>query len=74
VTALTVRDGPSLRTPLVWSAALHGALVATIVSSRAPGHVPAPPTYRVTLIAAPAGPRQIGVVKTAATDSTGPRR
>jgi protein TonB len=62
VTALTVRDGPSLRTPLVWSAALHLAIAAAIIYSRAPAHVPAPPTYRVTLIAAPAGPRQVGVV------------
>jgi protein TonB len=62
VTALTLRDGPSLRTSLVWSAALHLAVVAAIVFSRAPDHVPTPPTYRVNLVAAPPGPRQIGVV------------
>jgi protein TonB len=63
VTALTARDGPSLRTSLVWSAALHVAVVGAIVISRAPAHVPAPPTYRVNLVAAPPGPRQIGVVQ-----------
>jgi protein TonB len=63
VTALTARDGPSLRTPLVWSAVLHLGVVAALVVSRAPAHVPAPPTYRVNLVAAPPGPRQIGVVQ-----------
>ena len=63
MTALTVRDGPSLRTPLVWSAALHLAVIAALVFSRATAHVASPPTYRVTLIAAPAAPRQIGVVR-----------
>jgi periplasmic protein TonB len=65
VTALTARDGPSLRTPLVWSALLHVGVVAALVVSRAPAHVPAPPTYRVNLVAAPPGPRQIGVVQPA---------
>jgi protein TonB len=63
VTALSARDGPSLRAPLVWSAALHAAVVAAFLLSRAPVSVPQPPTYRVTLIAAPSGPRQIGVVR-----------
>ena len=65
MTALTARDGPSLRTPLVWSAVLHLGVVAALVASRAPGHVPQPPTYRVNLVAAPPGPRQIGVVQPA---------
>ena len=63
MTALTARDGPSLRTPLVWSAVLHLAAVAALVVSREPAREPAPPTYRVTLIAAPAAPRQVGVVR-----------
>ena len=63
MTALTVRDGPSLRTPLVWSAALHLIVAAALVFSRTDVHAPTPPTYRVTLIAAPAAPRQIGVVR-----------
>ena len=65
MTALTARDGPSLRTPLVWSALLHLGVVAALVVSRAPAHVPQPPTYRVNLVAAPPGPRQIGVVQPA---------
>ena len=63
MTALTARDGPSLRTSLVWSAALHLAVVGAIVFSRAPAHAPQPPTYRVNLVAAPPGARQIGVVQ-----------
>jgi periplasmic protein TonB len=63
VTALPARDGLSLRTSIVWSAILHLAVVAAIVYSREPARVPAPPTYRVNLIAAPPGPRQIGVVQ-----------
>jgi protein TonB len=63
VTALPARDGPSLRTPLVWYAVLHLAIVAALVVSRTPAHVPTPPTYRVNLVAAPPGPRQIGVVQ-----------
>jgi periplasmic protein TonB len=63
VTALTARDGPSLRTPLVWSAVLHLAAVAALVATREPAREPTPPTYRVTLIAAPAAPRQVGVVR-----------
>jgi len=63
VTALTARDGLSLRTPLVWSALLHLGIVAALIASRAPAHVPQPPTYRVNLVAAPPGPRQIGVVQ-----------
>ena len=65
MTALTARDGPSLRTPLVWSAVLHLAIVSALVVSRTPAHVPAPPTYRVNLVAAPPGPRQIGEVQPA---------
>ena len=63
MTALTARDGPSLRTPLVWSAVLHLTLVAALVVSRTPARVPTPPTYRVNLVAAPPGPRQIGEVQ-----------
>ena len=65
MTALTARDGPSLRTPLVWSALLHLGIVAALVVSRAPARAPTPPTYRVNLVAAPPGPRQIGVVQPA---------
>jgi protein TonB len=63
VTGLAARDGLSLRAPIVWSAALHAAIAAAFLLGRRAERVPMPPTYRVTLVAAPAGPRQIGVVR-----------
>jgi outer membrane biosynthesis protein TonB len=63
MSALAPRRDPSLRTPLVWSALLHALIGAAFLLSRPGAHVVQPPTYRVTLIAAPAAPRQIGVVR-----------
>jgi protein TonB len=63
VTALAARGELSLRTSIVWSAVLHLLFVAGFLVSRTQAPVATPPTYRVTLIAAPAGPRQIGVVR-----------
>jgi outer membrane biosynthesis protein TonB len=63
VTSIAARDEVSLRAPLLWSAALHLLAAAAFLVARAPARVPMPPTYRVTLIAAPAGPRQVGVVR-----------
>jgi len=63
VTALARRHDLSLRAPLVWSALLHGLVVAAFLVGRARDPVATPPTYRVTLIAAPAAPRQVGVVR-----------
>ncbi|MDB4883508.1 MAG: hypothetical protein JWL95_2274, partial [Gemmatimonadetes bacterium] len=60
---IATRDELSLRTPLVLSAVLHLLVVAALVVSRAAAPVASPPTYRVSLIAAPPGPRQIGVVR-----------
>jgi protein TonB len=62
VTTHAARGEPSLRISLVWSALLHVLVAAGLLFSKTNGHVAAPPTYRVTLIAAPAAPRQIGVV------------
>jgi len=63
VTSAAPRDDLSLRTPLVLSALMHLVIAAAFVVSRG-GHVIAtPPTYRVSLVAAPPGPRQIGVVR-----------
>jgi protein TonB len=61
---MVVRDGGvRLRGALVASALLHASFVAAIVMAR-PGTAPvAPPMYRVNLVAAPPGPRQIGVVR-----------
>ena len=63
MTAIAPRGELSLRTPLVWSGLFHLLVVAGLLVGRSRGSVPTPPTYRVTLIAAPAGPRQVGVVR-----------
>ncbi|HEY0994617.1 MAG TPA: TonB C-terminal domain-containing protein [Gemmatimonadaceae bacterium] len=49
--------------PLVASALLHGAVVAAALLLRGEPAPPMPPTYRVNLVAAPPGPRAIGVVR-----------
>jgi periplasmic protein TonB len=63
VTSAVSRGDLSLRTPLVVSAVLHLLAVAGLLVSRARAPVATPPTYRVELVAAPPGPRQIGVVR-----------
>ena len=63
MTTLAPRRELSLRTPLVWSGLFHLLVVAGLLIGRARERVATPPTYRVTLIAAPAGPRQVGVVR-----------
>ena len=63
MTALASRRELSLRGPLVWSSLLHLLVVAAFLFGRSGAPVATPPTYRVTLIAAPAAPRQIGVVR-----------
>ena len=51
-----------LTVPMLASAALHGSAVAALLLvDPAPSQV-LPPTYRVNIVAAPPGPRQIGVV------------
>ncbi|MFL5618744.1 MAG: TonB C-terminal domain-containing protein [Gemmatimonadaceae bacterium] len=62
MTTLAPRGELKLRASLVWSALLHLLVVAAFLFGRTHAAVPTPPTYRVTLIAAPAGPRQVGVV------------
>ena len=63
MSALAPRAGMSLRAPIVGSAVAHLALVAGLLLTQRTPTPPAPPTYRVNLIAAPPGPRQIGVVQ-----------
>jgi periplasmic protein TonB len=53
----------SLRGPIAMSAALHVAVIAAFGLARGTPSVPVPPTYRVSLIAAPPGPRQVGIVQ-----------
>ena len=62
MTAVVSRDGPSLRAPIAASAVLHLVAASAFLLARGTPSVPVPPTYRVSLIAAPPGPRQVGVV------------
>ena len=65
MTTLAPRTEPTLRASLVLSALLHLLIVAAVLFGGARAAVPTPPTYRVTLIAAPPGPRQVGEVRQA---------
>jgi outer membrane biosynthesis protein TonB len=65
VSVVASRDGLSLRAPIVVSAALHLVVIALFLLARAAPSVVLPPTYKVSLVAAPPGPRQIGVVQPA---------
>jgi len=65
VTALASRGELRLGSSLVWSALLHALVVAAFLFGRTHAPVPMPPAYRVTLVAAPAAPRQVGVVREA---------
>jgi protein TonB len=62
VSTAVARDGFSLRAPFALSAALHLLAGVAFLVVRAAPHAPTAPIYKVSLIAAPAGPRQIGVV------------
>ncbi|MES2179519.1 MAG: TonB C-terminal domain-containing protein [Gemmatimonadota bacterium] len=65
MSATVMHDGPTLRTPFLASALLHATGVALFFVMRsAPAAAPAP-SYRVNLVAAPPGERQIGVVQPA---------
>lgn len=65
MSAVASRGAPSLRAPIALSAALHLAVVAAFFLVRGSAPVPVPPTYRVSLVAAPPGSRQIGEVRPA---------
>ena len=57
-------DSARIRGPLVVSAIVHGGLVAAmLVLGRAEPPIVRPPVYEVTMVAAPPGPRQEGVVR-----------
>ena len=70
MTALVSRGELRLGSSLVWSALLHALVVAAFLFGRAHAPVPMPPAYRVTLVAAPAAPRQVGVVREAPPEPT----
>lgn len=63
MSAVAAHDGFSLRAPLALSVTLHLLAGAAFLVVRTAPHAPTAPIYKVSLIAAPAGPRQIGVVQ-----------
>jgi periplasmic protein TonB len=63
VTSVSSSRGLSLRGAIVVSAMLHVAAGALFFLVRGSPPMPMPPTYRVNLIAAPPGPRQMGEVQ-----------
>lgn len=62
MTRARARASGGLSGPLGMSLLLHGSVVALLLAFRGAGPVPQPPIYRVDLVAAPAGPRQEGIV------------
>jgi periplasmic protein TonB len=56
-------EPPVVGVPLLLSVGLHVALSATLLLLRPSPPPPLPPVYKVNLVAAPAGPRQVGVVQ-----------
>lgn len=62
MTVRTRPPGARLTLPLGMSLLLHLAVLAALVNVRPPPLPPQPPIYRVDLVAAPAGPRQPGIV------------
>ena len=63
MSTLAADERTSLGVPMVLSVLLHVAAGATLLFARATPHAPTAPIYRVSLIAAPAGERAIGVVQ-----------
>ena len=63
MTVVPAPRGFTLRGALVASVALHVLAIELVFAMRASPPVPMPPTYRVNLIAAPPGPRQVGEVQ-----------
>ena len=63
MSAVAAQDGLSLRRPIVLSVALHIVAGAALLLARTTPHAPTGPIYKVSLIAAPVGARQIGVVQ-----------
>lgn len=72
MTALAAPRGFTLRGALVASMALHVVAIVLFFVLRGAPPVPMPPTYRVSLVAAPPGPRQIGEVQATPKPETPP--
>ena len=63
MTSVAAHQGVSLKAPIAVSLALHVVAAAAFIIVRPPTRPPMAPVYRVNLVAAPPGPRQIGVVQ-----------
>ena len=65
MSGMAVERGLSLRMPIALSVVLHVTAAAALVVFRPAPHASSSPIYRVSLIAAPAGERRVGVVEPA---------
>ncbi len=65
MSAAATHAGLSFKAPIAVSLVLHVAAAAAFIVARPSTRAPMAPVYRVTLVAAPPGPRQIGVVQPA---------
>ena len=63
MSSLASDERASLGVPMAMSVLLHVAAGAALLFARSTPHAPTAPIYRVSLIAAPAGERAIGVVQ-----------
>lgn len=61
-------DERGLALPMALSIAVHAGLVLAMFAMRPDPRPPMPPVYRVNLVAAPAGPRAVGVVQPSAAE------
>jgi protein TonB len=63
VSIAATNDSLSLRGPIAFSFVLHALIAVALLAVRTPERPPMAPMYKVSLVAAPPGPRQIGVVQ-----------
>ncbi len=70
--SMALERNSSMGAPIAFSALLHLAAAAALIFSRTGSRAATVPTYRVNLVAAPPGERQVGVVQPAAPAPTTP--
>ena len=72
MSVMAAERGLSLRMPIAVSVVLHATAAAALFVLRPTPHALSAPIYKVSLIAAPAGERRIGVVKPASPTPVAP--